>query len=220
MTIRILVVDEHGMVRAGLCALLDLRPEMEAVGDSGDLGELLHLARALQPDVVLIEVCTYNGSGPAWLRQFKRLGPDVHVLVLTANEDPDLACEVLRAGADGFIPKRASAGELISAIRTVERGELYVHPSLTRDLLGTTQDPAPASCAEVAEALTPREIDVLRLIAQGYTNREAAELLTLSVRTVEGYRANLMGKLGLSSRAQLVSYAFEHQLLQNEFVLT
>jgi two-component system response regulator NreC len=219
MTSRILVLDEHAMVRAGLCALLDLRPDMEAVGNTGDLGEALRLARTLQPDVVLTEIWPCNGACLSCLRRLKRLGIELHVLVVTANEDPDLAREVLQAGMDGYIPKHASGIELINAIRAVDRGELYVYPSLTRKLLHRAEPSFPTSCVIASEALTPRELDVLRLIAQGYTNREAAGLLTLSVRTVEGYRANLMDKLGIRSRAELVSYAFEHRLLQDEFVL-
>ena len=219
MAIRILVIDEHAVVRASLSALLNLRPDLQVVGDLGSLGEALHMMYVLQPDVVLIDLYTYNGAGLAGLRQLKRLGLQLHVLVLTAHEDLDLAREALRAGADGYLPKRALATELLNAIRAVGHGELYVHPSLARELLGYRENPSPAPSVIVAEALTPRENDVLRLIAQGYTNREAAEALMLSVRTVEGYRANLMDKLGMHSRAELVSYAFEHKLLQGEFAM-
>jgi two-component system response regulator NreC len=219
VAIRILVVDEHAVVRTGLSAFLNLRPDLQVVGDVGTLDEALRMTRALQPDVVLIDLYTYNGAGLAGLRQLKRLGFELRVLVLTASEDPDLAREALHAGADGYLPKRALATELLNAIRAVGYGELYVHPSFARGLLGYAEDPPPTPSVIIAEALTPREIDILRLVAQGFTNRQAAEHLMLSVRTVEGYRANLMDKLGMRSRAELVSYALEHQLLGSEFAV-
>jgi two-component system, NarL family, response regulator NreC len=219
VTIRVLIVDEHAVVRAGLCALLGLSSDLQVVGDVGDLAEALHVARLLRPDVVLIEICMGGGLDLAGLRQLKRLEPGLHVLVLTASNDQDLPCEALRAGADGYLLKCASGLELLSAIRAVGRGELYIHPSLMRGLLDRIEDPSPASSLIAGQDLTPREIDVLRLVAQGYTNREAAEVLALSVRTVEHYRANLMDKLSMRSRAELVSYAFDHQLLQDGVVL-
>jgi two-component system response regulator NreC len=219
VTIRVLIVDEHAVVRAGLCALLGLSSDLQVVGDVGDLAEALRVARLLRPDVVLIEICMGGGLDLASLRQLKRLEPRLHVLVLTASNDQDLPREALRAGADGYLLKCASGLELLSAIRAVGRGELYIHPSLMRGLLDRIADFSPASSLIAGEDLTPREIDVLRLVAQGYTNREAAEVLALSVRTVEHYRANLMDKLSMRSRAELVSYAFDHQLLQDGVVL-
>jgi two-component system response regulator NreC len=216
VAIRILVIDEHAVVRASLSALLNLRPDLQVVGDLGSLGEALHMMHVLQPDVVLIEICACDGVDLTGIHRLRRLELELRVLVLTASGDPDLVREALRAGADGYFPKSASGVELVKAIRAVDRGELYLHPSLTRDLLGRVQTPAPQPRG-LNEALTPREIDVLRLIARGCTNREAAEYLTLSVRTVEGYRANLMDKLGMHSRAELVSYAVEHRLLQDAF---
>ena len=174
------------------------------------------MMHVLQPDVVLIEICACDGVDLTGIHRLRRLELELRVLVLTASGDPDLVREALRASADGYFPKSASGVELVKAIRAVDRGELYLHPSLTRDLLGRVQTPAPQPRG-LNEALTPREIDVLRLIARGCTNREAAEYLTLSVRTVEGYRANLMDKLGMHSRAELVSYAVEHRLLQDAF---
>jgi two-component system response regulator NreC len=216
VAIRILVIDEHAVVRASLSALLNLRPDLQVVGELGSLGEALHMMHVLQPDVVLIEICACDGVDLTGIHRLRRLELELRVLVLTASGDPDLVREALRAGADGYFPKSASGVELVKAIRAVDRGELYLHPSLTRDLLGRVQTPAPQPRG-LNEALTPREIDVLRLIARGCTNREAAEYLTLSVRTVEGYRANLMDKLGMHSRAELVSYAVEHRLLQDAF---
>ncbi len=219
MTIRILVVDEHCVVRAGLCALLNLRPDLQVVGEAGDLDEARRKAYLLQPDVVLTEICTRDGVDLAELRQLKDLGLELHVLVLSASDDPDLARAALRVGVDGYIVKRASGVELLHAVRAVARGERYVHPCLTRELLGRGEALSPTACVIVVEELTPREVDVLRLVAQGYTNREAAELLALSVRTVEGYRANMMDKLGMRSRAELVAYAFDRQLLQDQVAL-
>jgi len=152
------------------------------------------------------------GGGIEAARRLKELLPDTCVLILTAHEDKGLLREAIRAGAAGYILKRAAESELVDAIRAVARGDLYVHSALTRALLTGVAQPSTGG-AGGAEPLSPREIEVLRLVARGHTNRQISEALNLSVRTVESHRANLMDKLGLHSRVELVRYASEHNLL-------
>ncbi len=213
MPTRILIADDHGVLRAGLRALLNAEPDVEVVGEAADGHETLRLVRDLEPDVVLLDLSMPGPGGIEVTRQVKRVLPDTRVLILTVHEDESLLREAIQAGAAGYIIKRAVESELINAIRAVWRGDVYIHPAMTRVLL---KDVAPARAPDEppAEPLTPRESEVLQLIAQGYTNRQIAEKLTISVRTVETHRANLMDKLGLRSRVELVRYAREHGLLE------
>jgi two-component system response regulator NreC len=214
MTIRILLADDHGVLRAGLKALLDTEGEFHVVAEAWEGDQVLRLAEKLQPDVVLLDL---NMPGPRNIELTQRIvavAPKSKVLILTAYEENGLAREVLKAGASGYIIKRAVGSELLSAIRAVHRGEMYVHPFMVRALLTPlVEDPTPGK-KEEETPLTPREVEVLRLIARGYTNRQIGETLKLSVRTVESHRANVMGKLGLRTRVQLVRYAAEHKLLE------
>jgi len=213
MPTRILIADDHGVLRAGLRALLNAEPGLDVVGEAGDGDEALRLTRTLQPDIVLMDINMPGSGGIEATRQLKQLHPDVRVLILTVHEDEGLLQEAIRAGAAGYIIKRAVESELINAIRAVSRGDLYVHPSMTRALLTNTSLASAGNQAAI-ETLTPREIEILGLIAQGHTNRQIADLLTLSVRTVESHRANLMEKLNVHSRVELVRYAAQHGLLK------
>lgn len=211
MPIRILIADDHAVVRSGLRALLAADPALELVGEAGDGTETLRLAETLHPDVVLLDVTMPPDSGIETTRQLKEKHPQILVIILTMHEDEDLLREALRAGAAGYVIKRAEESEILQAIHVVSEGDIYVHPAMTRALLHQTVTSERRRGAPV-EPLTPRELDVLRLLVKGNTNRQAAGLLGLSVRTVENHRANLMGKLGISSRVELVSYAEEHEL--------
>jgi two-component system response regulator NreC len=211
--IRILIADDHGVLRAGLHALLDAEPDLQVVGEATDSQETLHLTGELHPDVILLDISMPGLGGIAIARQIKATHPDVHVLILTVHEDEGLLRASLQAGAAGYVTKRAVETELINAIHAVQRGNLYVHPAMTRSLLKDLSPLPPTSDSQV-EPLTPREIEVLRLIAQGHTNRQTAEVLGISARTVETHRANIMGKLGLRGRVELVRYAIEHGLLE------
>ncbi len=218
MPIRLLIADDHGVLRAGLRALLSAEPEFEVVGEAETGDEVLRKAEMLHPDVVLLDISMPGPSGIEVTRELKARFPDMRVLILTVHEDETLLREALRAGAAGYIVKRAVEEELIAAILAVWRGDLYVHPAMTRVLLqdvaegqrGASTSPGEDQLAQ----LTPRERDVLRLIALGYTNRQIADKLCISVRTVETHRANLTGKLGVRSRVQLVRIAREHGLLE------
>ena len=212
MGIRILIADDHGVVRAGLRALLSTERDLVVVGEAADGGEAIRMAEELRPDVVLMDVSMPGEGGIDITRRLIALHLGVRVLILTIHEDESLLHEAIRVGAAGYILKRAVEQELMSAIRAVARGEIYVHPAMTRALLAGIERPIlPENVAP--EALTPRETDVLRLVAEGYTNRQIAEKLTLSVRTFESHRANLMAKLQLHSRVELMRYAANHGLL-------
>jgi len=213
MPIRILIADDHGVLRAGLRALLNSEPDFQVVGEAADGQTAARLAEELRPDVALLDLSMPGLDGIQVTRQLKQTLPETRTLILTVHEDEGLLREAIKAGASGYIVKRAVESELISAIRAICAGSLYVHPSLTRALLKEIS-PSLVPDENPSEPLTAREIEVLRLIAQGHTNRQVADVLHISVRTVESHRANLMSKLGLSSRAELVRYAMEHNLLE------
>lgn len=214
MPIRILIADDHGVIRAGLRALLSGLPELEVVGEAEDGRDTLRRAMELKPNIVIMDLSMPEIGGVEATRQLSRIAPDIRVLILTVHEDESLLKEVIRAGAAGYIIKRAVEDELIHAIRVVARGDMYVHPSLTRALFSSATSSKELKTSEV-ETLTSREIEVLRLLAKGYTNRQIAEELGISPRTAEGHRANLSGKLGLRSRVELVEYAQQHGLLKH-----
>jgi two-component system response regulator NreC len=212
VSIRILIADDHAVVRSGLRSVLRAAPELEVVGEAGDGAETEKLTETLKPDLVLLDVTMPPDSGIEIAKRLQRKHPNLKLVFLTIHEDEALLHEALRAGAVGYLIKRAEESEILQAIQAVSQGDIYVHPAMTRALLRhtvTTQ----RRRGEPVEPLTPRELDVLRLLSKGNTNRQTADILGLSVRTVENHRANLMGKLDLSSRVELVSYAEQHKLL-------
>jgi two-component system response regulator NreC len=214
MAISVLIADDHGVLRAGLRALLNTEPEMEVVGEAADGEQTLRLAEELHPDVVLMDLNMPKGDGIYTTRHLKELLPEVNVLILTVHEDDSLLREAIQCGAAGYILKRAVESELITAIQAVARGEMYIHPAMTRALLDqSTAKTLPDQTH--SSTLTVREYEVLRLIAQGNSNRQVASLLTISVRTVESHRANLMEKLNLTCRVDLVRYAAQHGMLED-----
>ena len=215
MSIQILIVDDHGVIRAGLEALLSAESDLEVVGTAADGRQALQLVDQFSPDIVLMDVSMPDISGIDLTQQLKTMFPQLHVIILTVHEDEILLQEAIEAGASGYIVKRAIGSELIDAIRTVWSGNIYVHPAMTRALLkelSSKPDPEPPDKPTI-ESLTPREIEVLRHLAQGYTNRQIAKVLNISVRTVEGHRANVVDKLGLQSRVDLMRYAKQIGLL-------
>ncbi|MEO8504678.1 MAG: response regulator transcription factor [Acidobacteriota bacterium] len=212
MAIRVLIADDHAVVRAGLRALLKADLEIDVVGEAANGDETLQLAGTLRPDTVLLDITMPPEDGIKTARRLKLQYPELTIIFLTMHEDEALLHEALRAGAAGFVTKRAEEGEIVRAIHVTRRGDIYVHPTMTRALLHQPISRAHRR-GEPVEPLTRREIDVLRLLAKGNTNRQIAGLLELSMRTVENHRANLMGKLGLGSRVELVNYAEEQGLL-------
>jgi len=212
MPVRILIADDHAVVRSGLRALLSSHTELEFVGEAGDGIETMRLAETLQPDMILIDITMPPDNGIETAKRLKEKHPKINILFLTMHEDETLLHEALRAGASGYVIKRAEESEIIQAIHAAMRGDIYVHPAMTRALFDQPVATEHRRGSSVEE-LTPREVDVLRLLVRGNTNRQIGELLDLSVRTVENHRANLMGKLGLSSRVELVNYAEAQDML-------
>lgn len=211
MAIRILIADDHRILRAGLKSLLTSDANLEVVGEATTGEEALQAVVRLRPDIVLMDIGMPGNEGLEATREVIQSVPETRVLMLTMHEDSAMLQECLRAGASGYIIKRAAESELIDAIYAVNRGIIYVHPSLMRALV-TPPRLAPVA-QEDPDALTSREIDILRLIVKGHTNRQIADALSISVRTVETHRANLMEKLNLHSRVDLVRYASEHKLI-------
>jgi len=209
---KVVIADDHAIVRTGLRALLQADPGLELVGEASGGLEAVELVGQYLPDVLVLDVSMPDLDGISVTRRVKVSYPNTRILILTVHEDEALLREAIKAGASGYILKRAAETELVAAIQVILRGDLYVDPAMLRSLLDDQVNPKPVSPALV-EPLTPREVDVLRLIVEGYTNKQVAEQLSISTRTVEGHRANLSEKLGLHSRVELVRYAREHGLI-------
>ena len=211
--IRVLIADDHAIVRTGLRALLNSEPSMELVGEATGGYEAIELAGKSNADILVLDISMPDLDGISVTKKIKSQFPDLRILILTVHEDEALLREAIRVGAAGYILKRAAETELISAIRAIIGGDLYVDPSMVRVLLSDEIKPI-ATLPESAEPLTHREKEILKLIVQGYTNRQTGEELSISTRTVEGHRANLVAKLGLHSRVELVRYAREQGLIE------
>jgi two-component system response regulator NreC len=214
--IRLLVVDDHPVVRAGLCTLLNSQPDLEVVGEAAEGGTAIECVSELCPDVVVMDITMEGVGGLAATREITERYPESKVLVLTVHNSVEYLRQALDAGATGYVLKQAADTELAVAIRAVQRGEVYVYPVFTRVLLGDwKQDGEEDSPVTLNgyERLSPREKQVLRLVALGYTSRQIAEQLYLSVKTVGTYRTRLMAKLNLKSRPALVRYALKKGLL-------
>ena len=214
MPIRVIVCDDHGLLRAGLKALLAGEAGIAVVGEAADGEEAVERASALRPDVALVDITMPRLDGLAATRRIRREAPAVKVLVLTMHDDPAYLFQALEAGASGYVLKRAAETDLVEAIRAVTHDEAFLAPRAVQRLV--TDYLARRERGELpppAEKLTPREEEVLRLIARGHTNPEIAEELVISQKTVETHRAHILGKLGLRKRAELVHYARTHGLL-------
>jgi two-component system response regulator NreC len=211
--IRVLLADDHAVLRAGLRLLINAQPDMETVGEAQDGLETLRQAEALQPDVILLDLSMPRVGGLAILSELHTRVPGSRILILTMHEEEEYLREALRLGAAGYVVKSAADQELLAAIRSVARGDVYIHPSMTRPLLEGLLPSPPPAVQDPWQTLSEREQQVIRRVAQGYTNREIAGQLHLSIKTVETYRSRAMEKLGLRTRAQLVQYAVQRGLL-------
>jgi DNA-binding NarL/FixJ family response regulator len=217
--IRLLVADDHPVVRAGLRMLLAAQPDMEVVGEAVDGDMAVARALELEPDVVVMDLAMGGMDGLAATREIVNRLPHTKVVVLTMHDNEEYLRQALDAGATGYVLKEAVDTEIAVAIRVVQRGEVFLYPSFTRVLLGDliqAEETGDRSEQDGYELLSEREKEVLRLVALGDTNREIAERLFLSVRTVETYRARLMEKLNLKSRGELVRYALRKGLRPDE----
>lgn len=211
MAIRILIADDHGVMRAGLRAILEDDPELEFVGEASNGEEAFQLASKIQPDIVLLDIGMPIMDGIEVTRRLKKVAPQIKVLILSVYEDESLLREAIKAGASGYVIKRGAEEELISAIRAVIRGDLYIHPAITR-LLVRDLSPNMEKKNDALDLLTPRELEIMKYIIRGFTNRQIAEALFISVRTVEGHRASLFGKLDLKNRVELIEFAEKNGL--------
>jgi DNA-binding NarL/FixJ family response regulator len=207
----VLIVDDHAVVRAGLRMLLDAQEDIEVVGEAGSAEEAVFEARALKPDVILMDVVMPGRSGIEAAPSVLHEAPGCKVLILSMQDDPRYVREAFAAGASGYVLKEAADAELVAAVREVAAGGRYVHPALGARLVAAE---AEARAAAEADPLSEREREVLRLLALGHTNQEIAKMLYISVRTAETHRAHIMQKLRLSTRAELVRYALAHGLLE------
>jgi DNA-binding NarL/FixJ family response regulator len=208
--IRVLIIDDQAVVRAGLKLLLSREADLEAVGEAGSARDGVFEVRSLEPDVILMDLVLPDTGGPEVIQSLLRERPTSKVVVFSIQDDPHVVRDAFAAGASGYVPKEAADNELVTAIREVARGGRYVHPELGARLIAADAD---AQRRAQEDPLSDREREVLRLLALGHTNQEIAQKLYISVRTAETHRAHIMQKLGLSSRADLVRYALTQGLL-------
>jgi len=217
MKIRLLVVDDHGVLRAGLISLLNSEADMEVIGEADDENSAVFLAIEKRPDVILMDVSMPDAGGIDATQRIKQLVPEARILILTVHEDKGLMEEAIKSGARGYVPKRAIISDLINAIHVVMRGGVYIHPDMAQLLFMDEKISVTRTYNNISStssvALTLRELEILRLIAQGHTNTQAAKKLKVSVRTIEYHRGKLTAKLNLSSRIELIKYATEKGLI-------
>ncbi|HVT75875.1 MAG TPA: response regulator transcription factor [Acidimicrobiales bacterium] len=212
--VRIALCDDHGIVRSGLRRILDAEADLEVIGEAANIAEAVVLAAAERPDVFVMDLGLPDGSGITATAEVRQASPETRVLVLTVHDDIAYLRRAFEAGADGYMVKEAADIELVQAVRQVAAGRQYVHPSLGAALLAP--DAPPARLTGPGGELSEREAEVLRCIAMGLTNAEIAERLFVSVRTVETHRAHIQQKLDIRSRAELVRFARDTGLLDDE----
>jgi two-component system, NarL family, response regulator NreC len=211
--IKVVLVDDHAVVRSGLRLLLDKQEDVEVVGEAGNAKDAVFRARALKPDVILLDMVMPGESGLEVLPKLLKESTGTKVLILSMQDDPSYVREAFAAGASGYVLKEAADEEVVSAVREIAGGGRYVHPALGARLVAA--EAAERAAAE-ADPLSEREREVLRLLALGHTNQEIAQRLYISVRTAESHRAHIMQKLRLSTRAELVRYALSQGLLAED----
>jgi DNA-binding NarL/FixJ family response regulator len=208
---RILIADDHGIVRGGLRLLLDRQPDMEVVAEARDGVEALELTLAERPDVCVLDVAMPRMTGIQAAREIKSHAPDIHVLVLSMHDDERYVFEALKAGASGYVLKREADQDLVTAVRAVERGEPFLTNAAERSLV---REWMADDSSGPGERLSPREQEVVKLIAEAFTNRQIAETLHVSEKTVESHRTNVFRKLGMRDRVELVRYAIRRGLVE------
>ena len=212
--ITVLLADDHRILREGIRSLLEKEPDIEVVAEASEGGEAVAKAQQLSPDLVLMDITMPGMNGLEATRQIKALKPGVKVLILTMHEGNQYISEFLRSGASGYVLKDTAAQELVGAIRAVNQGDAFLYPSIARMLLEEyLQKVQSGEESGSYDGLTDREREVLRMVAEGKTNKEIADDLSLSVRTVQAHRANLMGKLHMHDRTELVRYAIRKGLI-------
>jgi len=206
MTVRILLADDHALVRRGVRLILDNEPDLTVVAEAGDGAEAVSLARAEQPDLAILDIAMPWMTGLQAARELSRLMPDLRILILTMYDNEQYFFEALKAGASGYVLKSVADRDLVEACRAAMRGEPILHPGAVNSLIRHHLDHA--------RAITDREEEILKLVAEGHSSKEIADLLVISVKTVERHRANLLQKLGLKDRLELTRYAIRAGLIE------
>jgi DNA-binding NarL/FixJ family response regulator len=209
--VRILIVDDHAIMRDGIRALLSLDEDLEIVGEASEGREAIEKARELSPDVVVMDIAMPGMDGLEATRRIVKKNPQIKVLVLTQHDNKEYILSTIKSGAAGYVPKRALGSELVSAIRAVHRGDSFLYPSAAAALIEDYRKQSEE--VEPYDQLTPREREILKLIAEGYTSREIADMLFISLKTAQGHRAKIMEKLDLHNRTELIKFAMRKGLV-------
>jgi DNA-binding NarL/FixJ family response regulator len=209
--IKVLLVDDHAIMRDGIKALLSIDSDIEIVGEAEEGKEAIEKAAALSPDVIVMDIAMPGMDGLEATRRIMKQNPKAKVLVLSQYDNREYVLSAIKAGSAGYLPKRALGSELISAIREIYKGESFLHPSAASTLMKDYREQAYTT--DIYDQLTPREREILKLIAEGHTSKEIAGILFISLKTVTGHRTNIMEKLGLRNRTELIKYAVKKGLL-------
>jgi two-component system, NarL family, response regulator NreC len=212
--IRVIIADDHTIVRSGVRLLLDAEEDFLVIGEARDGHEAVSLAVQLVPDVLLMDIAMGDMDGMEATRQIKAIRPEINVLVLTMHRSDTYFFEMLKAGASGYVLKGAHPSELVQAVRVVGRGEVYLYPTVASQLVRQYLEKTQIN-TEHSLSISPREKEILNLLAAGYSSKEIAEKLVISQSTVHTHRTNLMTKLGLNSRRELIQYARDHGLVND-----
>jgi DNA-binding NarL/FixJ family response regulator len=214
MTVRILLADDHALVRRGVRLILDNEPDLTVVAEAGDGAEAIGRAKAEQPDLAILDIAMPRLTGLQAARELSRLMPDLRILILTMYDNEQYFFEALKAGASGYVLKSVADRDLVEACRAAMRGEPFLYPGAVNSLIRNYLNRARAGNGIPARAITDREEEILKLVAEGHSSKEIADLLVISVKTVERHRANLLQKLGLKDRLELTRYAIRAGLIE------
>lgn len=213
--IKVLIADDHAILREGIKALLDRHEDIEVVGEAADGAEAIRKVTELNPDVVLMDIAMPGLGGLESTLELRRISPETKIIVLTQYDNREYIYRFFKAGVSGYVLKKAMGTELLSAIRAVHSGGTFLYPSVASKVVeGYLSEGAKQPAPDPYESLTDREKQVLKLIAEGYTNKEMGEMLCVSVKTVMGHRTNIMEKLNIHSRTELVKFAIRHGLIE------
>lgn len=213
--IRVLICDDHTILREGIRLLLNSQVDMQVVGEAMDGRDAVEKARALKPDVILMDIAMPSLNGLEATKQIHRDDPNARVLVLTMYESDEYVAQMLEAGATGYVLKKVAGSELVYAIRAVHQGEAFLYPSITKRLVEDYLHRVETGQERTSlDNLTDREREILQLIAEGHTSKEIADLLSLSIRTVQNHRAHVMQKLGIHDRGDLIKYAIQKGIIE------
>lgn len=206
-TCRVILADDHVLIRHGIKKIIESEPSLEVVGQVGDGLELLNLIKEVTPDIILLDISMPNLRGIEAINEAKKICPNVKILILTMHKNKQYLCHAIGTGADGYVLKEDSGSELLTAIEQVLQGKIFISPVLSKEFSESDLEACRKKKTIPSDSLTPRERQVLKMVAEGRTSRDIAELLSISTRTVEHHRANLLKKLNISNTADLIKYA-------------